>query len=133
MASFTYRPKRRRGYALLLCMMVAAVCSIAVLGIFETARFETLEVAARRNANEADWAAKGGVERTIAMLLDDPSLRGNLPPIVLAPHATVSSQIQQNGQQLTILATATVNGSARSQSIRFTTTQLQQRIASTPK
>lgn len=41
------RPRRiHEGYALLLCLLVAAVCSIAVLGIFQTARFETLEVAA---------------------------------------------------------------------------------------
>lgn len=125
------RVRSRPGYALLICLFVAFVGSVAVLGILNTARFETLEQSAKQQSSTAKWAAKAGVERAIGLLLDSPNLRGTLPRILVPQNngIPVDTTIQQNGQSLTVTATATVSGVVTSEQLTFTLTQLQQRIA----
>ncbi len=126
---FTERP--RQGYALLVCLFVAAISSMAVLGILNTARFETLEVSAKQRTAAATWAANAGAERAVAMLLDNPNLRGTLPAVQIpvGSGTMVTSDIQASGQTITVTATATVRGIAKTQQLVFTVTQLLQRIA----
>jgi hypothetical protein len=121
----------RQGYALLVCLFVAAISSVALLGILNVARFETLEVSARQRSAAATWAANAGAERAVAMLLDNPNLRGTLPvvQIPLRSGNLVTSDIQVNGQTITVTATATVGGISKTQQLVFTSTELQQRIA----
>ena len=121
----------RQGYALLICLLVAAVSSMAVLGILNTARFETLEISAKQRTAAATWAANAGAERAVAMLLDDPNLRGNLPAIQIPARSgnTVITDIQVSGQTITVTATATIGGISKTQQLVFTVKQLLQRIA----
>lgn len=129
------RPKRLRdGYALLMCLLVAAVSSLALMGILNTVRFETMECTAKQRATAANWAARAGIEYGIASLLVDPTLRGPLLPIQLPTGSSniVNVEIQQNGQNLSVMSTASVAGLSKAQSVTFTTSQLQQRIAATP-
>jgi hypothetical protein len=121
----------RQGYALLICMFVAFVCSIAVLGILNTARFETLEQAAKQRGAIASWAAKAGVERAVGQLLDSPTLRGPLPRVFIPQTngVPVDVTIQQSGQSLTVTATATQGNVSKSELLNFTVSQLQQRIS----
>ncbi len=123
--------RTRQGYALLVCLFVAAISSMAVLGILNTARFETLEVSAKQRSAAATWAANAGAERAVAMLLDTPNLRGTLPAIQIpsGSGSTVTSDIQASGQTITVTATATVGNITKTQQLVFTVTQLQQRIA----
>lgn len=115
--------------------MVAAVSSLAVLGILNTARFETLEAQAKKRSTAATWIARAGVERGVALLLDNPNLRGPLPPIQFPPGNpnTVSVEISQNGQNISVVSTAIMDGVSKTQTVAFTTNQLQQRIASIPR
>ncbi len=102
----TFHKKRRAGYALVLCMLVAAVSSMAVLGILNTARFETLEANARQRTAIASAAAKGGVEYGVAMLMNNSTLRGTLAPIRI-PVGTgpvVSVDIREASGRLTVAA-----------------------------
>jgi hypothetical protein len=122
---------QRHGYALVICMFVAFLCSVAVLGILNTARFETLEQSAKQRGATAGWAAKAGIERAVGLLLDSPNLRGTLPRI-LVPQTNgvpVDATIQQNGQSLTVTATATLGNVSKSEQLTFTVAQLQQRIS----
>ncbi len=122
---------QRHGYALLICMFVAFLCSVAVLGILNTARFETLEQSAKQRGATASWAAKAGIERAVGLLLDSPNLRGTLPRI-LVPQTNgvaVDATIQQSGQSLTVTATATLGNVSKSEQLTFTVAQLQQRIS----
>jgi type II secretory pathway component PulK len=126
--------RSRPGYALLICLFVAFVSSIAVLGILNTARFETLEQSAKQQSTTAKWAAKAGIEKAIGRLLDSPDLRGTLPRILIPQNSgfPVDTTIQQNGQSLTVTATATVGGISKSEQLTFTIAQLQQRISALP-
>lgn len=121
----------RQGFALLVCLFVAAISSMALLGILNIARFETLEVSAKQRSAAATWAANAGAERAVAMLLDNPNLQGTLPVVQIPASSgtNVASNIQVNGQTITVTATATVGGISQTQQLVFTTTQLQQRIA----
>jgi hypothetical protein len=129
---FTALP--HRGYALLVCLLVAAVSSLAVLGILNTARFETLEISAKQRTSAANWAANAGAERAVAMLLDNPNLRGSLPAIQLPAGSgnMINADIQANGQTITVTATASIGGITKTQQLVFTVNQLQQRIAKLP-
>ena len=122
---------QRHGYALLICMFVAFLCSVAVLGILNTARFETLEQSAKQRGATASWAAKAGIERAVSLLLDSPNLRGTLPRIFVPQinGLPVDATIQQNGQSLTVTATATLGNVSKSEQLTFTVAQLQQRIS----
>lgn len=124
----------RRGYALLVCLFVAAVSSLAVLGILHTARFETLEISAKQRTAAATWAANAGAERAVAMLLDNPTLVGALPVVQIPPGSgtSVTSNIQVSGPTITVTATATVGGISKTQQLAFSVSQLQQRIVSLP-
>ncbi len=44
------RSNRRGGYALILVMMVSAICGLAIAGIAHSVRYETLELKARRDS-----------------------------------------------------------------------------------
>lgn len=125
----------RSGYALLMCLLVAAVTSLAVLGILNTVRFETMEQSAKQRSTAADWAARAGIEFGIASLLDAPTLRGQLLPMQLPPGSSnvVSVEIQQIGQSISVVSSATVAGLSKTQNVTFTSSQLQQRIAATPR
>ncbi len=129
-ATLRFPTRPRQGYALLVCLFVAAISSMAVLGILNIARFETLEVSAKQRAAGAIWAANAGAERAVAMLLDDPNLRGTLPAVQIPPRSgtMVTADIQASGQTITVTATATVGGISKTQQLVFTVTQLQQRI-----
>ncbi len=120
----------RQGYALLVCLFVAAISSTALLGILHIARFETLEISAKQRLAAATWAANAGAERTVALLLDDPNLRGTLATVQIPARSgtNVASNIQVSGQTITVTATATLGGISQTQQLVFTTTQLQQRI-----
>ncbi len=122
----------RTGYALLVCLVVAAISSVAVMGILNVARFETLEVSAKQRSTAATWAAHAGAERAVAMLLDNPALRGALPSIRIpaGSSTTTNVSISQSGQTITVIATASVGGIAKTQQLDFTVAQLQQRVAS---
>jgi type II secretory pathway component PulK len=135
-----YSPRTRRahgraGYALLLALVVATITGFAVLGILNTVRFETMEMTARKQSDSAAWAARAGVEYGIARLLDNPNLRGPLSPLSLPPASPNQIQvtIQQNGQNLTVMATATAGGLSETRQTDFTVGQLQQRISSLPR
>jgi type II secretory pathway component PulK len=121
----------RQGYALLVCLFVAAISSTALLGILNVARFETLEVSAKQRSAAAMWAATAGAERAVAMLLDNPNLQGTLPAVEIPARSgtRVASDIQVDGQTITVTATATVGGISKTHQLVFTNTQLQQRIA----
>jgi hypothetical protein len=125
---------RRTGYALLICLFVALVCSVSVLSILNTARFETLEISAKQRATASQWAAKAGVERAVALLLDDPDLRGTVPSIQVpaGSNTNVTASISQNGQNLTISATANDGTYSRTEQMTMTISQLQTRIANLP-
>jgi type II secretory pathway component PulK len=129
------RTRSRGGYALLMCLLVAAVSSLAVMGILNTARFETMESAAKQRSTAAYWAARAGIEFGVASLLDNPTLRGQLLPIQLPPGSSnvVTIDIQQAGQNITIASSATVAGLSKTQNVSFTTSQLRQRIAATAR
>lgn len=126
--------KLRSGYALLICLLVAAISSTAVMGILNSARFETLEITARQRSLAASLAANAGAENAVASLLNNPNLRGTRPPIQVPATGgtTVSVDIQQSGQTITINAVATVGGISKSQQLVFTVSQLLQRVARIP-
>lgn len=114
--------------------MVAAVSSLAVMGILNTARFETLEAVAKKRSTVANWIARAGIEHAIGLLLENPSLRGPLPVGQFPPGYpnTVSVEIRLSGQNITIVSNASVDGISKSQTVTFTTNELQQRIAAVP-
>jgi type II secretory pathway component PulK len=126
--------RQRRGYALLVCMLVAVVSSVAVMGIMNTVRFETMEASAKQQSTAANWEAKAGVERGVAQLLVNKAFRGTMPKFQIpGTKDTVTVTIRQQGQNITVSSVALANSLSTTQSITFTVNQLQQRIASVPK
>ncbi len=123
--------KKRAGYALLVCLMVAAVTSVVVLAILQTASFETLELSAKRKSSAALWLARGANERALALLFDQPDLQGKLPAVELPSGSGnfVETEITRDGSRIQILSTASVDNLQQTAQIEFTSIQLQQRIA----
>ena len=130
--SLSSKSIRRPGFALLVCLLVAAVSGMAVMAIMNIARFETLEVTAKQRTMAASMATIAGTERGVAMLLSNPNLRGALPTLVLpsGSNATVNINISQAGQNITVTANTSLGGISKTQQTTFTVTQLNQRIAS---
>ncbi len=68
----------RRGYALLMCLMVVAVTSSIVLTLFTSVRLQTAESHARRTIVIRNSLADAAFEHAIAILIDDSKFKGKL-------------------------------------------------------
>ncbi|MEZ6136914.1 MAG: hypothetical protein R3C53_18620 [Pirellulaceae bacterium] len=74
--------QQRGGYTLVMCLLVVGVSSAIVLSLFQVVRLQTAEATARRQQVIAESLSDAGVEHAIAVLLDQPSFRGTIGPVV---------------------------------------------------
>ncbi len=58
----------RSGFALLVCLAVASICSLIAIGIFQTIRLEIVEAKSLDEKTIADHAARSASEVTLASL-----------------------------------------------------------------
>lgn len=75
---------KRGGYVLLTCMLVVAISSSVVLGLFHMLRLQTAESTARRQMAVSQSLNDAAFEHAIAILLDQPNFEGQVGPIKVA-------------------------------------------------
>ena len=76
----TAMKRRRKGYALVMCLLVIGVCSSIALTLFHLLKLQTAETHARQDLSVARATLQAGSEHAIALLVDQPALRGEFGP-----------------------------------------------------
>ncbi len=84
----------RRGYVLVLCMIVIAISSSIVLTTFHLLKLHTAEASARRDLVTMDALLSAGKEHAIAHLIDQPTYRGPLGIISIPQQSQQNYQVQ---------------------------------------
>lgn len=77
----TKRFVRKRGYALVMCLLVIAVSSSIVLTLFNMLRLQTAEFRARRQLTVANLLVDAAREHAVSVLIDQPTFRGPIGPV----------------------------------------------------
>ncbi|MGB7325593.1 MAG: hypothetical protein WBD31_12035 [Rubripirellula sp.] len=72
------RKHNRRGSALLICTLAATVLSMATIAIVRSNQRSVARVDATRTAIQSRLAADGLLQRSLAMLREDPKLSGEI-------------------------------------------------------
>ena len=102
--------KNRGGFALIMCLVVAAVCSLMVIGIFNTLKLESRETRAYEDLAISKRIVQSASERAIAELMRNPTLRNELKvPASLTPSGTTIQAkvfIVENSGTLSITSSA---------------------------
>ncbi len=111
----------RQGYVLVMCLLVIAVTSTAVLTLFNMLRLQTAESAARRQLTVASSVTDAGIEHAIAILLDNPTFRGSIGPLAVPGTTNQNYTIQitdvSGDMQIDVLTTVGTSQQAISQLI----------------
>lgn len=72
------KSRQRRGSALLVCTLAAAVVSMAAIAIVRSGRHSVARVEALRVSASSHHVAEGLTQRAIAILRDDPNRNGDV-------------------------------------------------------
>lgn len=121
-------PTTRRGYALLMCLLVVGVSSSVVLTLFNIVRLQTAEATARRQLVVNQSLANGAFEHALAILLDQPTFTGTFNVVLpVVAGQSYSVDIQQSGANVIISANLQAGGVVSFMSRTIALADLQQR------
>jgi len=125
----SYRSKRERGYALLLCLVVIAISSSIVVTTFQVLKLHTAEAGARRDLVTLAAIHTAGTEHALAHLIDRPDFRGGLGPFIIPkrPEQHYRIQIFDVGGDIQIEVAATVGTRMQASSTRIRAAELDAR------
>lgn len=125
----SYRSKRERGYALLLCLVVIAISSSIVVTTFQVLKLHTAEAGARRDLVIMAAIHTAGTEHALAHLIDRPDFRGGLGPFIIPnrPEQNYRIQIVDVGGDIQIEVAAAVGTRMQASSTRVRSAELDAR------
>lgn len=125
----SFRSKRERGYALLLCLVVIAISSSIVVTTFQVLKLHTAEASARRDLVTMAAIHSAGSEHALAHLIDQPDYRGGLGPFIIPnrPDQNYRIRIVDAGGDIQIEVSATVGTRLQASSTRIRASELDAR------
>lgn len=121
---------RRRGYTLVVCIVMILICSAMLITLLNMSRLQILETTARAKLSSTQLLSDAAFEHAIAVLIDTPNYRGTVGPVeVKSVGGFYSFEVADNGGGMAITSTGIIDSSSQSQTTQITQTQLNDRRA----
>ena len=114
---------KRQGYALLACLLTIAVSSAIVVSLFNAQRVQCAEATARRQLVVIHSLQQAAQEHALAVLIDQPTFRGQLGPFTHPSVSGCSYRVQVvdamagNAGDVQVNSLVQINGRSSSASI----------------